>query len=168
MRNNLILIYLLVFVAILIFLRALGVIHISNDELLGYVLIIYGLSLFYSSFISGRKIFLFVGSTTFLIGIIFFLFSNFQFQNTHDFILPAIIFILSISSFMVYLSDTTQKISVYIAIILCVLGVGAMALISKNGITGYFINIVFISEIYWPMLIILIVVVMLVNKDSKQ
>jgi len=168
MRNNLILIYLLVFVAILIFLRALGVIHISNDELLGYVLIIYGLSLFYSSFISGRKIFLFVGSTTFLIGIIFFLFSNFQFQNTHDFILPAIIFILSISSFMVYLSDTTQKISVYIAIILCVLGVGAMALISKNGITGFFINIVFISEIYWPMLIILIVVVMLVNKDSKQ
>jgi len=69
---------------------------------------------------------------------------------------------------MVYLSDTTQKISVYIAIILCVLGVGAMALISKNGITDYFINIVFISEIYWPMLIILIVVVMLVNKDSKQ
>ncbi|MCH9029210.1 MAG: hypothetical protein IH819_06255 [Bacteroidetes bacterium] len=168
MRNNLILIYLLVFVAILIFLRALGVIYISNDELLGYVLIIYGLSLFYSSFISGRKIFLFIGSTTFLIGIIFFLFSNFQFQNTHDFILPAVIFILSISSFMVYLSDTTQKISVYIAIILCALGVGAMVLISKNGIVGYFANIVFITEIYWPMLIILIVVVMLVNRDSKQ
>ena len=69
---------------------------------------------------------------------------------------------------MVYLSDTTQKISVYISIILCVLGVGAMALISKNEITGYFVNIVFITEIYWPMLIILIVVVMLVNKDSKQ
>ncbi len=168
MRNNLILIYLLVFVAILIFLRALGVIHISNEELLGYVLIIYGLSLFYSSFISGRKIFLFVGSTTFLIGIIFFLLSNFQFQNTHDFILPAVIFILSISSFMVYLSDTTQKISVYIAIILCALGVGEMVLISKNEITGYFVNIVFITEIYWPMLIILIVVVMLVNRDSKQ
>lgn len=168
MRNNLILIYLLVFVVILILIRALGVIHISNDELLGYVLIIYGLSLFYSSFISSRKIFLFIGSTIFLIGIIFFLLSNFQFQNTHDFILPAIIFILSISSFMVYLSDTTQKISVYLAIILCALGVGAMALISKNGIAGYFVNTVFIAEIYWPMLIILIVVVMLVNKDSKQ
>ncbi len=168
MRNNLILIYLLVFVVILILLRTFGVIHISNDELLGYVLIIYGLSLFYSSFVSGRKIILFVGSTIFLIGIIFFLLSNFQFQNTHNFILPAIIFILSISSFMVYLSDTTQKISVYIATILCALGVGAMALIIKNGITGYFVNIVFITEIYWPMLIILIVVVMLVNKDSKQ
>ncbi len=168
MRNNLILIYLLVFVAILIFLRALGVIYISNDELLGYVLIIYGLSLFYSSFISGRKIFLFIGSTTFLIGIIFFLLSNFQFQNTHDFILPAVIFILSISSFMVYLSDTTQKISVYIAIILSAIGIGAMVLISKNGIAGYFANIVFITEIYWPMLIILIVVVILVNKNSKQ
>jgi hypothetical protein len=168
MRNNLILIYLLLFVAILILLRALGVIHISNDELLGYVLIIYGLSLFYSSFISGRKIFLFIGSTIFLIGIIFFLLSNFQFQNTHDFILPAIIFVLSISSFMVYLSDTTQKISVYIAIILCALGIGAMALIIKNGIAGYFVNIVFITEIYWPMFIILIVVVMLVNKNAKQ
>jgi len=168
MRNNLILIYLLIFVSILIFLRALGVIHISNDELLGYVLIIYGLSLFYSSFISDRKIFLFIGSTIFLIGIIFFLLSNFQFQNTHDFILPAIIFIFSISSLMVYLSDTTQKISVYTAIILCAMGVGAMVLVIENGITGYFANIVFITEIYWPMFIILIVVIMLVNRDSKQ
>jgi uncharacterized membrane protein HdeD (DUF308 family) len=146
----------------------MGVVNISNDELLGYALIIYGLSLFYSSFISGRKIFLFIGSAIFLTGIIFFLLSNFQFQNTHDFIWPAIIFILSISSFMAYLYDTTQKISMYLAIILLTLGVGAMALISKNGISDYFINTVFITEIYWPMLIILIVVIILVNRDSKQ
>jgi len=168
MRSNLIVVYLLVFLALLILLRTLNVIEINNEELLGYVLIISGLSLFYSSFINNKKIILFTGSVTFLCGILFFVIGNFEFQDTDKLIIPAIILILSFGSFMLYLSDTAQKIMLYLSIILFTAGIGAIALIGTQGMSRFFDNVIFIGEKYWPVPAILIVVIILVNREYKN
>ena len=167
MRNNLIIVYLVIFISVLILLRSISVININNDELIGYSLITYGLSLFYSAFIENRKIFIFIGSTVFLIGIYFFITGNYVFENTDKIFVPATIFILSFSSFMLYLSDKAFKVGLYAAIILFTAGVGSLALMSTHGIENFISYTVSIFNIYWPVLIILLAVIALINKDIK-
>jgi heme/copper-type cytochrome/quinol oxidase subunit 2 len=69
---------------------------------------------------------------------------------------------------MVYLSDTSKKNMLYLALILLTAGIGAMALVSETGIDGYFENTVLITRIYWPVIIILFFVVVLVNRNAKE
>ena len=167
MRNKLIVVYLVIFISVLILLRFIGVISINNDELIGYSLITYGLSLFYSAYIESRKPFVFIGSTIFLIGVFFFITGNFEFENTDKIFVPAVIFILSISSLMLFLSDTGFKLGMYAAIILFTAGIGALALMSSHGFDNFINYTVNIFKIYWPVLIILLAVITLVNKDIK-
>ena len=167
MRNNLIIVYLVIFISVLIFLRFIGIIIINNDELIGYGLITYGLSLFYSAFIESRKLFIFIGSTVFLIGVFFFIMGNFEFENTDKIFVPAAIFILSVSSFMLFLSDRGFKVGMYAAIILFTAGIGTLALMSPNGIGNFITYTIDIFKKYWPVLIILLAVIALVNKDIK-
>lgn len=168
MQNKLIVVYLLVFLSAIILLRMLGIIEISNSELLGYALIIYGLSLFYTSFIDGKKIFLFLGSVLFLSGLLLFLAENFEFNDMNGLILPASVFILCISSFMVYLSDTGKRLPLYFSVILLTAGIGVTALISTQGLPGFFSNIVSVAEKYWTILIILIIVIILAGRERKD
>ena len=168
MQRNLILIYLLVFLSVIILLRMLGIIHIENGELIGYALIVYGLSLFYSSFIKGRKVFLSAGSGLFLFGVILFITSNFEFTNTNSLIIPSAVFIFCISSFMVYLSDTKQKTMLYVSVILLAAGIGVTALIGTQGLPGFFDNIVSITTKYWVIIVILVIVIVLVSKESNE
>ena len=168
MRNNLIIVYLVIFISVLILLRFIGAININNDELIGYGLITYGLSLFYSAYIESRKLFIFIGSTVFLIGVFFFITGNFEFENTDKIFVPAAIFILSVSSLMVFLSDTSFKPGMYAAIILFTTGIGALAIMSIHGIENFINYTVDIFKIYWAVLIILLAVVALVNKDFKE
>jgi hypothetical protein len=167
MRNNLIIVYLVIFICILILLRYIGVIIINNDELIGYGLITYGLSLFYTAFIESRKLFVFIGSMVFLIGVFFFILGNFEFENTDKIFVPAVIFMLSVSSFMLFLLDTSFKMGMYAAIILFTAGMGALALMSIHGIQNFITYTIGIFNIYWPVLIILLAVIALVNKDIK-
>ena len=168
MYNKLLVIYLITFLALLIFLRAIGAVNISNSELIGYGLMIYGLSLFYSSYITRRKLLLFIGSGIFLSGVVFFLIGNFQLWNIDQLFIPASLFILSISFFMVYLFDRSHKSMIYFTLALFIIGIGVMALISKNGVGGYFENTLLITRIYWPIVIILFFVVALVNRNAKE
>jgi len=168
MRNNLIIVYLVIFISVLILLRSLGVININNNELIGYTLITYGLSLFYSAFIESRKLIIFIGSTVFLIGIFFFITGNFEFENTDKIYVPAVIFILSINYLMLFLSDRSFKFGMYAAIILFTAGIGTLALMSIHGIENFITSTMNILNIYWPVLIILLAVIALVNKDIKE
>ena len=168
MYNNLLIVYLITFLAVLIFLRTLGFITISDSELIGYGLMIYGLSIFYSSYIKRIKLLLFIGSVIFLSGVVLFLIGNFELWNIDNLLIPASLLIFSIGLFMVYLSDTSKKSMLYLALILLTAGIGAMALVSKTGIDGYFENILLITKIYWPVIIILFFVVVLVNKNARE
>ena len=168
MRNNLILVYLFIFLTVLILLRSLTIINITNDELIGYGLMIYGLSLFYSAHIENRKSLIFIGSAVFLLGLMFFILGNFVFEHTDVIFIPAAIFILSISALMLFLSDTSYKAGLYSFIILFTAGIGSLAIFSTHGIDNITGNAVTVFTLYWPVLIILAAVVILVNRDKKE
>ena len=168
MYNKLLLIYLLTFLAALILLRIIGTITVSDSELIGYGLMIYGLSLFYSSYIQKKNLLLFIGTGIFLSGVLFFLLGNFELWNIDQLLIPASLFIFSISLFMVYLADMSKKNLLYLALILLTAGIGAMALVSTTGIDGYFENTVLITKIFWPVIIFLFFVIVLVNRNAKE
>ena len=90
---------------------------------------------------------------------------NFEFENTDKIFVPAAIFILSISSFMLFLSDSGFKVGMYAAIILFTAGIGALALMSPHGIENFITYTLYLFKKYWPVLIILFAVIALVNKD---
>jgi len=168
MRNNLTVIYLLIFISVLIFLRSTGIININNDELIGYGLITLGLSSFYSAYIENRKLFIFVGSTVFLIGVLFLTIGSFEFENTGQIFLSAAIIMLSVSFLMVFISNSSFKLGLYAAIILLAGGISTLLLTSTRGIKNFFSNTIDIFNIYWPVIIILIAVITLVNKELKE
>jgi hypothetical protein len=168
MDNKLTLIYIIVFSAILILLRTLGLASFNDYEILGYILIIYGLSLFYSSFISSRKLLLFLGSSLFLAGVIFLLSGSFNLQNGGQIIIPASLFVFAISSMMLFLFDKSSGTAIYSAVILFAGGVGAMALFSPYGLNNFIYNIIIFSEVFWPVIIILAAVVILFNRETRK
>ena len=96
------------------------------------------------------------------------LIENFEFIDANRLILPASVFILSIGSFMIFLSDTGQKLPFYIAVILLTAGIGVTALMSTHGLPGFFNNVVSVASNYWTILVILIIVIVLVGKDIKE
>ena len=167
-NNNLIIVYLIIFISVLILLRTVDVIKINNEALLGYALIIYGLGLYYSSFIKNRKSVLFIGSSIFLAGVLFLVIGSFEFQKVELIILPSAVLILAVSSFMIFLSDTSNKTPLYAAIILFTSAIGIIAILSTQGLENFFPNTVSIAEIYWPILIILIVVIILVERGLRD
>ena len=167
-NNNLIVVYLIIFISVLILLRTVEIIEVNNEVLLGYVLIIYGLSLYYYSFIKKKKFALFIGSSIFLAGVLFLVIGSFEFQEVELIILPSVVLILAISSFMIFLSDTSNRTSLYAAIILFTSAIGIIAILSTKGLENFILNTVSIAEIYWPILIILIVVIILVERELKD
>ena len=167
MDNKLILIYILVFASVLILFRTIGLISVNNYELLGYVLIIYGLSLYYSSYIAKKKISLFFGSSLFLTGVIFLLLGNFDLQDKEQLFIAAVMFVPSISSFMLFLFDKSNSMSMYAAVILFAGGIGSLALLSPNGLNNFANDFLLFSEVYWPVIIILTAVIVLVNREMK-
>ena len=90
-----------------------------------------------------------------------------EFENTDIIFVPAAIFILSVGSFMLFLSDTRFKLGMYAAIILFTAGIGSLALMSSNGMDNFIIYTFDIFKKYWAVLIILLAVIALVNKDIK-
>ena len=118
MNHKLILIYIIIFASVLILLRTIGILYFNDFEIIGYVLMIYGLSLFYSSYITDNKMILFAGSALFLMGVVFLISGSFELQDSGQLFIPACLFILSISSMMLFLFDNKNKTSFYSAVIL--------------------------------------------------
>jgi len=168
MNHKLILIYIIVFAAVLILLRTIGLLFFSDYEITGYILMIYGLSLFYSSYITNNKYLLFLGSILFLTGVVFLISGSFELQNGEQLFIPASLFVLSISSVMLFLFDNKIRTPIYSAVILFAGGIGAMALISPYGLNNLIKNIFLFLDVYWPAIIILAAVILLVNRGTGR
>ncbi|GBD86401.1 hypothetical protein BMS3Abin03_00320 [bacterium BMS3Abin03] len=168
MQRRFIYFYLLLFLLILTVLRMYEIITFNNNELIGYALIIYGLSVYYSSYIKTKKVGLVLGSAIFLTGVVFFILGNFEIANATQIIIPSVILITSLSIFMLYVYDVTKKISLYIALILFSAGVAYIGFGSVHGYRNFIFYISEISVRYWPVLVILVIISILTNKGLKK
>ena len=162
-----ILIYALAFLIISLVLKLFGFIYLDNNELLAYTFIFYGISSVYISFGRNKRFQLFIGTTAFLIGVVFFLVSNFDIFNSSSLIFPSVLLILGICCWMLFLDNTDDKAVLFISIIFILLGIIYSFSVGTLRI-GSFINSIFsITVKYWMVALITLIIIILLKREDK-
>jgi hypothetical protein len=158
--------YLLIFLLILILLRVAGFINIQNVELLGYILIYFGLSYVFNSFGNKRKGALFTSTVIFLVGVVLFIISNFEIQQLSKLIIPSSFMIIGIGLFMTYLDG--NQLTYILLLSLLFIAVGIIITIIYGEITShsFYASFLGVTEKYWSVLLIFAGIFLLFRKGN--
>jgi hypothetical protein len=161
-----ILIYLLTFLALSILLKLWGIIDFDNNEIWGYGLIFYGISLVYISFGNNQRGRLFIGSIIFLAGLFLFIISKFEFFQVSILIIPALLLIFSISFFMLFLDNLKDKTVLLISVIFFIAGTIDTLYNGEISISTFFDSILQITLNYWPVVLIAIGIILIIHREK--
>jgi len=167
-NNQPVFIYLLIFLALSIVLKLLGVIDVANIELIGYAFIFYGITLVYTSFGKKQTVVLFIGSSVFLVGLVLFLINNFEFTNSKEIIFPAILLIIGINFLMLFLNNTGRKRFLAISLTSIISAIIVTLLLGSITFQDFFTSIINIGEKYWPIVLIAVGLLALLHKEYKR
>jgi hypothetical protein len=157
-----------VFLALSIILKLFGVIDVDSIELLGYALIFYGINLVYTSFGKKQAGILFAGSSLFLTGLLLFLISSFEFVSDNEIIFPSILLILGINFLMLFFDDTGNKRYLAISIVSILSALIVTIFLGTITFQSYLSSVVTITLKYWPIIIIAIGLLILLNIENKR
>lgn len=164
--------YLAGFMLIALGLKFLGVIRISSIEILGFMMMIFGISYVFLSFGKNRKGLLFTSSVIFLVGVTVFLVNNFNFFNTSALLYPAAMFIFGISFLMVFIDGDTSLVYLIVSVAFFIMGVVITAIKGKLSLRVFFASLLEVAVSYWPVIFIVVVVYLLVlrieHKNSED
>ena len=161
-----ILIYLLTFLVLSILLKLWGIIDFANNEIWGYGLIFYGISLVYISFGNNRRGRLFIGSILFLSGLFLFIVSKFEFFDVSRLIIPALLLIFSISFFMLFLDNLQEKSVLYISAIFFIAVTIVTLYNGEISFPAFIDSILQITLNYWPVVIIAIGIILIIHRED--
>jgi len=160
--------YLLIFLALSVALKLLGIINVESTELLGYAMIFYGINLVYTFFGKHRHGILFTGTALFLVGLFLFITNNFEFINERAIIFPSILLIVGISFLMLFFDDTARKNFLLISVTLILSAVTVTVLIGSITVTLFINSITKIIVKYWPVALITIGLIIILHRDNKK
>jgi len=167
-KSQPIIIYALTFLIITLFLKFFGLLNVDNNELLAYTFIFYGISSVYISFGRNKRLQLFIGTAIFLIGIVFFLISNFAIFSSSGLIFPSTLLILGISCWMLFLDNTNDKAILFVSIIFILLGIIYSISVGAMRVGSFVSSILSITAKYWAIVIITLIIVLLLKRDDKH
>jgi hypothetical protein len=131
-----------------------GIFNYSLIVVSGYVLIVYGFTLVYSSFGGEDRASLFAGTALFLLGIIFFLTGFVDFPVPVRMIIPAFMFITGIGFLILFLDDSYNIILLILSASFIILGLAATVLWGSISVSSFIRNIGVITLRYWPVILI--------------
>ncbi len=163
-----ILIYALIFLIITLILKLFGLLNVDNNQLLAYTFIFYGISSVYISFGRNKRLQLFIGTVIFLIGIVFFLISNFDIFNSSHLIFPSTLLILGISCWMLFLDNTDDKAVLFISIIFILLGIIYSISVGAMRVGSFLNSILSIASKYWAIVLITFIIILLLRREDKK
>ncbi|HVO75991.1 MAG TPA: hypothetical protein VMT35_18350 [Ignavibacteriaceae bacterium] len=147
-------------------MKLFGIIDYSAGEIIGYIFIIYGLALVYTSMGKDKKLLLFIGSSLFLAGVFLFIINNFQLTGSSNPILTSIILIPGISFFILFIDDFSNKL--FLILSAGFTAVGLLIIISTGSPTfsSFFSSILYIAVRYWPVVLIVIGIALIIKRDE--
>ena len=165
-HHQLILIYLLTFLALSILLKFWGIIDFDNREIFGYGLIFYGISLVYISFGNHQRGRLFIGSIIFLSGLFLYIISKFEFFKESTLLIPALLLIFSISFLMLFLDNLHDKTVLLVSVLFFISGT---IVTIYNGEISFpvFLNAIWhITLNYWPVVLIAVGIILIIHREK--
>lgn len=167
-KNHSIITYLLIFLVLSILLKLVGILNISFTELAGYALIFYGLGTVYVSMGKNKKHLLFIGAVSFLIGVELFITSNYDFLNLSNIVLPSIFFILGTAFLVLFIDDLSNRLLLMIAIIFLISGFFFFTKLGTFNVSDFLKSTLSISITYWPVIIIITALILLLKKENRS
>ena len=167
-KNQLIIIYLLTFLAFTYILKLLGFIAISGSEILSYTLIFAGFGLFFNSFGKGNKSLLFSSTFIFLWGVILFLINNFEFRNNSEILYPALFLNIGFSFLILFVDNFKDNIYLIISFIFLIIGTVSVVYWGKFNSSIFFNSFSEIAVKYLPIIIIAAGIFFLLNRYEKK
>jgi hypothetical protein len=154
------------FLIVSVLLTLFGIINLDPEDVLGYTIIILGLSLVYPSFKGKQRLLLFVGSSIFLTGVAVLVFSSFELHANTKFITPLLLLIMGISVLMVFILDSSRKIFLIISIISITSGLTLIYFQKPSKLLNVFQSALPVMSAIWPVFLILILIIILSRRDS--
>ena len=167
-KNLSIITYISIFIVLVILLKLIGLISASFTELASYALIFYGIGTVYLSMGKNKKNLLFVGAAAFLVGIELFITSNYDFLRISHIVLPSIFFILGTAFLVLFIDDLSNKLLLIISIIFLVSSLFFFTKLGTFNLSNFVTATISISRKYWPVLIIITAIILLLRKNNRS
>lgn len=157
----------LVILMLSILLKIIGLISITFTEIMGYALIFYGIANVYLSMGKNKKRLLFIGAIAFLVGVELLITSNYDFFKLSAIVLPSIFFILGTAFLILFIDDLSNKLLLAISVIFLISGIFLFAKLGTFNPNDFLKSTLSISVKYWPVIIIVTALILLLKKNSK-
>jgi len=166
-KNHLIGILTVLFIVISVLLSIFEIAYVSINNIFGYSFIILGSSLAYTAFIKNKKLIAFIGSATFLSGVLLITLDNFEIYIQKDFILSIIMIIAGCSLLIAYLTDLAKRILLFLALIFLTAGFTLLIFQKSFDFGIYYRSVLSLVTVYWPIIVIMIFVIIIINRTEK-
>ncbi|AFH47922.1 Hypothetical protein IALB_0210 [Ignavibacterium album JCM 16511] len=146
----------------------IGLADFSLIEMISYIFLVAGISLWFNSFVESNKGGIFTGSFVFLSGIVLAVESSFTIWNPARMIFPSIFIISGISLLFVYMSDKNKIVFLILSLLL--LAAGMFYLFDRINFKTY----VFIEAVweiilrFWFVIILIAFIIFIMAKSSNQ
>jgi hypothetical protein len=166
-KNQLIGILTVLFIIISVLLNIFDIAYVSENDIFGYSFIILGSSLAYTAFIQNKKTIAFIGSVTFLSGVLLIILDNFEIYIRQDFVLPIILLVAGCGLLMVYLTDFAKRILLLLSVIFLTAGFTLLIFQKSFDFGIYYRSVLSIISVYWLIILIMIFVIIIINRTEK-
>jgi hypothetical protein len=166
-KNQFIGILTVLFIVISVLLSIFEIAYVSVNDIFGYSFIILGSSLAYTAFIKNKKLIAFIGSATFLSGVLLITLDNFEIYIQKDFILSIIMIIAGCSLLIAYLTDFAKRILLFLALIFLTAGFTLLIFQKSFDFGVYYRSVLSLATVYWPIIVIMIFVIIIINRTEK-
>lgn len=167
-KNHSIITYLLIFLVLSVLLKIVEIINISYTELAGYALIFYGIGTVYISMGKKKRNLLFIGAVLFLIGVELIIVNNYDFLSLSNVVLPSIFFILGTAFMVLFIDDLSNRLLLVISIIFLISGILFFTKLGTFNFPDFLKSTLSITVKYWPVIIIVTALILLLKKDNKE
>jgi hypothetical protein len=165
-KTNSVILYLIILILASVFLRITGIISFTSIELLSWIFMLTGITGVLYSFGLDRKGLLFISSTAFLVGIIIFINSRFDLEDTRMLLFPSVLFVIGIGFLLLFLDDTSLRVFGIISLLFLTAGVIYMMFLRDFVFTGFFISFWNLLKSYWFVLILVTGLVFLLRRET--
>lgn len=128
---------------------------LSAEEVIGIALIFYGVTTVYLSLNKGNRSRLFIATVLFFIGIILIVKSHFELGNERGLVFTSILFIGGAAFLILFIENIKEKIFLYVAIFLMLLGYASTNIFKQLGILQAANKIANAVDNFWPVILII-------------
>lgn len=141
-------------------------IKISEEELLGAALILFGVPSVYFSLNAGKRNFLLLSSILFFTGIILIVQARYDLYDTRALVFTSILFISGASMFLLFIENNLEKKFLYVSLTLMFLGYLSATHLKQYGLLDLASKIADTVDVYWPAVLIIFGVIIFVNRKK--